>query len=207
MVVVMGSGLKQMRRSFSNHEIVTLAVYLLGGDSRAIDTEDVAVKANEIAPGRFNWRKYPEQINIENVRTFLSDAKKPKNGRYLLGSGKEGWLLTEEGCRFSRKRVAELDGIDLSTTRHSVSERRWVNRERGRMLASEAFSKFHSGHGRAITTQEAEAFFRLDEYVRGEARERKILRIVNIFGEDPELGRVVIKLADKLRKRVRNGSD
>ena len=67
-----------MRKSFSNHEIVTLAVYLLGGESKAIDTEDVAVKANEIAPGRFNWRKYPHQINIENVRTFLSDAKKPK---------------------------------------------------------------------------------------------------------------------------------
>lgn len=65
-----------MRNSFSNHEIVTLAVYLLGGEAKVIDTEDVAVKANEIAPGRFTWRKFPEQINIENVRTFLSDAKK-----------------------------------------------------------------------------------------------------------------------------------
>jgi hypothetical protein len=53
----------------------------------------------------------------------------------------------------------------------------------------------------AITLQEAETFFRLDEYVRGEARERKILRVVNTFGEDPELGRAVTKLAEKIRKR------
>ena len=190
-----------MRKSFSNHEIVTLAVYLLGGESKAIETEDVAVKANEIAPGRFNWRKYPHQINIENVRTFLSDAKKPKNGHYLLGSGKEGWLLTEAGCQFARKRVGELDGIDLSKTRHTALERQWINRERGRMLASEVFSKFQSGRINAITTQEAETFFRLDEYVKGEARERKILRVVNTFSEDAELGRAVTKLAEKIRKR------
>ena len=40
-------------KALSNHEIVTLAAYLLGGDSKRIDTEDVAVKTNEIAPGRF----------------------------------------------------------------------------------------------------------------------------------------------------------
>jgi hypothetical protein len=74
--------------ALSNHEIVTLAVYLLGGDSKRIDTEDVAVKANELAPERFAWRKYPNQINIENVRTFLSDAKKLKNEAYLIGPAK-----------------------------------------------------------------------------------------------------------------------
>jgi hypothetical protein len=67
------------QNGLSNHEIVTLAVYLLGGDTQYLDTEDIAVKANEIAPGRFTWRKYSDQINIENVRAFLSDAKKEKN--------------------------------------------------------------------------------------------------------------------------------
>jgi len=190
-----------MRDSFSNHEIVTLAVFLLGGDSKAIDTEDIAVKANEIAPRRFTWRKYPEQINIENVRTFLSDAKKPKNGQYLVGSGKKGWLLTESGCRFARKRIRKLDGLDLSKSRHTATERQWIREERGRMLASDAFVKFQSGSMRSVTYQDAEAFFRLDDYVRGQARERRILRIVNTFGDDPELGRVVMKLAEKVRKR------
>lgn len=146
-----------MRQSFSNHEIVTLAVYLLGGESRPIDTEDIAVKANKIAPGRFTWRKYPEQINIENVRTFLSDAKKPKNGHYLIGSGKEGWLLTEKGHAFARKQVSRLDGVDLSKTRYTASERQWIGRERGRMLASDVVSKLNAGN--PVTLQEAESFF------------------------------------------------
>jgi hypothetical protein len=90
-------------KALSNHEIVTIAVYLLGGDTQRIETEDVAVKSNELAPGRFTWRKYPDQINIENVRTFLSDAKKPKNGSFLLGAGKDGWILTEAGLALAAK--------------------------------------------------------------------------------------------------------
>ena len=67
-------------KALSNHEIVTLAVYLLGGDSKRIDTEDIAVKSNELAPGRFTWRKYSDQINIKIISWCLWDAKKPKNG-------------------------------------------------------------------------------------------------------------------------------
>ena len=42
-----------MNRELANHEIVTIAVYLLGGEREPVDTEDVAKKANELAPGRF----------------------------------------------------------------------------------------------------------------------------------------------------------
>jgi hypothetical protein len=73
----------------ANHEIVTLAVYLLGGEAHKVDTEDIAKKSNELAPGRFTWRKYSDQINIEHIRAFLSDAKKPKNGAYLTGVGNQ----------------------------------------------------------------------------------------------------------------------
>ena len=45
------------QNGLSNHEIVTLALYLLGGDTQYVDTEDIAVKANEVAPGRFTWRR------------------------------------------------------------------------------------------------------------------------------------------------------
>ncbi len=41
------------RTALANHEIVTLAVYLLGGETQRADTEDIAVKANELVPGRF----------------------------------------------------------------------------------------------------------------------------------------------------------
>jgi hypothetical protein len=51
----------------------------------------------------------------------------------------------------------------------------------------------------AVTLQEAEAFFRLDDYVTGEAREQKIIRVLNAFGDDPELGQAAQDLARKVR--------
>jgi hypothetical protein len=60
----------------ANYEIVTVALILFGGGTRSVDTEDIAVKANQIAPGRFAWRKYPDQINIDTVRKRLWDARK-----------------------------------------------------------------------------------------------------------------------------------
>ena len=59
----------------SNIEIVTFAVYLLGGETGPVDTEDIAIKASELAPGKFTWKKYREQVNIDNIRKRLSDAQ------------------------------------------------------------------------------------------------------------------------------------
>ena len=84
-------------KALSNMEIVTLAVYFLGGQSRYVDTEDIAVKANELAPGRFTWVKYTSQINIHTIKTHLWDAKSERKGGLLLGSEKEGWMLSSSG--------------------------------------------------------------------------------------------------------------
>ena len=80
---------KSLTKSVSQTEVVTLATYLLGGAQKAIDTEDIAVEAHRLAPGRFSWKKYPDQINLELVRVYLSDAPRDK-GVLLLGSGRTG---------------------------------------------------------------------------------------------------------------------
>jgi len=186
--------------SLANHEIVTLAAYLLGGETQRVDTEDIAIKANALAPGRFTWRKYLDQINIETVRAFLSDAKKPKNGRYLAGAGKEGWILTGAGMAFAKQHLSFLTGADLSRKATSAKERNWQRRERDRMLASSAFAKFTAGSQDTISRQEAESFFRVDAYVTGGAREEKILRTKNTFGDDPDLGPLIALLESIITK-------
>ena len=98
------------KTKFANHELVTLSLFLLGGDAGPVDLEHIAVKANALAPGRFAWRNYPSQINIKNVDAFLWDAKKPKNGGYVLNSGKDEWLLTVAGVTFARRRITDLQG-------------------------------------------------------------------------------------------------
>ncbi len=86
--------MKQPPKSkYANHELVTIAILLLGGDSRPVDLEDIAVQVNDLAPGRFAWRKYTSQINIKYVDDALRDAKKIKNGSYVLKSSKDEWLL------------------------------------------------------------------------------------------------------------------
>lgn len=185
-------------KTFANHEIVTIAVYLLGGDTKRIDTEDIAIESNALAPGRFTWKKYPDQINIENVRTFLSDARKSKNGSFLIGAGKDGWILTEAGLAFATKRIRDLRGIDLSRRVMNSKERKIERRERERLLSSEAYAKFSSNRVDSISVQEAESFFRVDAYVTGDARAEKILRTKNRFGNDAELGVLIKELESKL---------
>lgn len=183
-----------MSMELANHEIVVIAAFLAGAETQRTDTEDIAVKANEIAPKRFTWRKYPSQINIEAVRKRLWDACKPEKGGYLVGSERKGWLLTEAGAAFARKCSRSLQIADKKRT--SLDERRWLRTERVRLLASETYTKFKSGQLSAISAREAKGFFRIDEYVSEEGERNKVLRLLNAFGEDRDLGPAVKHLAD-----------
>jgi hypothetical protein len=58
-----------------------------------------------------------------------------------------------------------------------------------------------AGAAETITHEEMEAFFRIDDYVSGPARTRKIERLLNQFGDDPELGPTIRALAARIQKR------
>ena len=190
-----------MNRELANHEVVTIAVYLLGGDRQPVDTEDVAKKANELAPGRFTWRKYKDQINLEMVRVYLSDAKKKAKGSYLIGSGNAGWTLSEAGLAFAGANLDALEVLRVSDPRRAVGQDRVrLQRERARLMTSDAYAKVASGQADDVTQREAESFFRVDSYVRGEARRRRIAMVANTHGDDPELGHVIEVLTHLLKE-------
>ena len=185
--------------SLSNHEIVTLAVFLLGGRSRRVDTEDIAMRSNEIAPGRFTWRKYPTQVNLELIRVYLSDAKKSEKGEYLMGSGTDGWLLTEAGFKFAKVAIKRLQNLNLSRPVIGPKEKKWRRSERARILSTAAFKKFVSQGADAVSPQEAATFFRIDDYVVGRLKEEKLTRVLNAFADDPEIGPAVREFAKRVR--------
>lgn len=192
-----------MNRELANHEIVTIAVYLLGGEREPVDTEDVAKKANELAPGRFTWRKYKDQINLEVVRVYLSDAKKKAKGAYLIGLGNTGWTLSEAGLAFVR---ANVGAVETLGPREAVGQDRVrLQRERARLMSTDAYAKVASGQKEEVTQRDAESFFRIDSYVRGEARHRRVATIANAHGADPELG-PVIKVLTGLVKENNDGN-
>lgn len=190
-----------MSANFTNFEIVTITLMLTGGNVAFVDVEDVAMKANLLAPGRFAWRKYPQQVDLSRVAVALFDARKEKNGSYVLGSTRKGWMLTEAGLSYARIHELEMEDADLSRRVQTPRERSWERSERLRMMSEAAYSKFQKDEMRDISRAEAEIFFRLDDYVVGQARERKLIRVLNIFGDDQELGAIVQELAARIRRK------
>jgi hypothetical protein len=194
---------KKLTKEPSQAEVVTLAVYFLGGAQRAIDTEDVAVEAHRLAPGRFSWRKHPDQINLELIRVYLSDAK--IKHELLLGSGKTGWRLTQRGLKWSEQAAASPSVSDSSRTRAqsrsgSVDEQRW-RRERSRILATEAWKVWASGQ-RSIPNAAAKEVFRIDSYARGNLLETKLTRLRAMFSDDDELAPFLNHLVDQLNEKA-----
>lgn len=190
-------------------QVVTLAVYLLDGHLRPVDTEDVAMKAHELAPGRFTWKKYPDQVNVELVRVRLSDAKNEQSGHLLAGAGREGWTLTREGLEWARGPgqallAQNLRGERRNRTGGSVDEARW-QRERRRIVTTEAWAKWLAGRQDAISEREAAAVFRIDTYAVGRTRRLKIARVRDAFDTDSELGPFVERLAALLESESTGG--
>jgi hypothetical protein len=189
------------KAAFTNDKIVVLATYLAGGNEGVVDTEDIAVQANRIAPGRFTWRKYKEQINIDTVRKRLWDATKPEKGGYLTGSEKVGWLLTQAGLAFCQVNLPLFETPAENRDRLSQRERSWFVRERVRMLNESAFEKWRTGASAEISSVEAESFFRIDDYVIGNARRARLKRATALFRGDAELGDAVTDIAKLVRER------
>src|ERR1017187_3499186 len=185
---------KKADPELSNTDLVVIAASRVGAAAQHVDTEDIAVKANEISPGRFNWKKYPEQINIDTVRKRLWDAR--KRG-HLVGSERDGWLLTETGATLARKYRRSITVEEK--IRLSLNERKWRRVEKARLLATAAHTKFKSGVMSSITAREAEGFFRIDAYVGKSAMENKILRVLNAFSDDREIGPTVRHVASLVR--------
>lgn len=186
---------------------MTLAVYALGGATTAIDTEDVAIKVDELAPGRFAWRKYPEQINLELVRVYLSAAK--KRGKYLSGSGRTGWTLTAHGLRWAEAAAPHMLEQDMTRRREerqagSIEESRW-RRERARITRTPAWLKWASGTREAITEREAAEVFRIDTYAVGRTRDLKVARLHEMFQEDRELSEFVAGVATIIERKDEAG--
>jgi hypothetical protein len=145
-----------------------------------------------MAPGRFSWRKYDDQINLEMVRVCLSNAKKPQYGHLVNGSGKRGWILTPSGLSWSKKNARRLLSTKLEWNRErsktgSVDENRW-RRERARIVATSAWKQWQTKAAQQITVQEAAEVFRIDSYAVGEIRATKVMRVTALFSEDTEIG-------------------
>ena len=182
---------------FTNPEIVSVAVALLGGEAEFIDREDIAIEVNDIAPGRFNWRKFPDRIDLDSVGVALRDAKKPKNGGLLVGSNSKGWMLSPKGLIWISN--IDLSEILVSNLRKNRRESLFAFQESEclRLRNTRAFIQFMNGEVDKIELQDFFQFVRINEYFQTKSRQRRYSIIDNAVVADETLS----KLWEYLKKK------
>lgn len=115
-----------MAETVANRELVVYALALMGGETKRIHTEDIAVKCHEFFPESFSWTKYSEYPDKDIVRVALTDARKSQHGGFVDGrSGQklghssktrrepalDGWMLTKEGIDWVKKNTTRLEKL------------------------------------------------------------------------------------------------
>lgn len=178
----------------TNEQVALVALLLLAGDLEQVDTEDVAIRADALSPDRFRWRKYREHVDLGLVRNGLQDARKRD---LVRGGAIAGWTLTEEGIREAKALLSKVEGA-AARPRLTSQQRAWMSREKSRLLAEEAFRTLHASGMAAVSDRAILRFFRIDEYVTGDARQEKVDRLVRAFEDDDELSGAVKQLAERI---------
>ena len=179
-----------------NSDLVVLALFAIEGDRSPVHIEHIAHKVSQLAPGRFNWRHYPEQIDIERVRVRLSENKKPENGRRVDGGGRDGWWLTAAGVKWAKSATKAFAPVHQARAPIDRSVDRRRNLETDRIQSLPAWQKYHAVPIETATTSEAEAVFRIDEYVEGARRRHLVDRTLSLFTAEPEFYEFVQGMAD-----------
>ena len=194
-----------MSQGIPKAEIFVWALFRLGGASKFVDVEEVYVAAFELAPLQFCWRTRRDLPDLKKCSKALRDAEARTPPLLAKSSDRYKRQLTPEGFRWVEENQTRLEaelerGASPRPTRNTqkTSDVRAVERERERLLGTAALEKFVSGHTAEITAKEAEAFFRLNDYITGSARAAKIQRTVHMFDDDADLAEVVRAVAERV---------
>jgi hypothetical protein len=138
--------------SLSNVDIALYVLYKLGGASKKIHTEYIAVEAHNLSEERFSWtlpefRKlgYPDKTT---VRYALESAKKQKlvkgrAGRDKGGSESEGWQFTPSGVGWFLKNETRIqESLNLEKPISSVLPKHEAERFIKKMQAEKIFKLY-----------------------------------------------------------------
>jgi hypothetical protein len=193
-----------IKNKLSNQEIVTVAIYVLGSGIGTFDIETIAIKADELAPGRFRWKTRPDLISDSNTWDALSNAR--KKGYILQQAAQkntDSYLLTEIGIKFSENNISKIKNFDQSKMRIPVSKEIYEN-TKNRLIVTEAYQKAKNSKENEISIREFNQFFRLNDYMKNSQKVEKIQKIKNLFIQDKEFTKVIDKVAVTLTKEDNN---
>ena len=133
----------------SNVHLALAALDQLGGATRFVDIEHVAIEAFKIAPDRFGWRTRKEYPSWERVRTAFVHANQNEQRRRaptLVISDTDGssWKLTADGVAFVRKNAARTEAA-TGRKRSRAGAASLSGRRIREIRKHSAFTKFSQG--------------------------------------------------------------
>ena len=133
-----------MIKKIKNIELVTIALYEIGGATKSKETEDIAVKADEIDTERFKWKnkKYKSFIDKSLILESLKAAKNRAIGSFLSGNDDKGWILTSTGLKFSKNSKNLFSGLIIRKKRLTKIEKNYLFRDKYRIVNSDAYNKY-----------------------------------------------------------------
>jgi hypothetical protein len=147
------------------------------------NVEDAAIEAFNLAPRKFSWIKYEDQIDLRIVQYAIRDACKT-DVKYLRGTSKHGYMLTQVGLNWA-KRFDEKK--QLSTTSRKMSPSDLIFKERIRLENTRAYKKFIIGEKEKITVMDFREFTRVNDYFPKHIREQRYEKIENTIKDDKDL--------------------
>jgi len=183
----MNKSAEKKNQDYTNKDIVTMAVFQLGGAVRYVHVEDVAMKAAKLSPKRFCWKKYPDQTNLELVRLALKNELALPNRR-VFGGIRDGWMLTPDGLSWCLS-------ASSSTNNHSLIDE--LHQEIDRAKKAPAFIKTINGRRDQVSVLEVESLIRVNDYFTARDRRERILALANAAVLDPRLRSVLANLKEQ----------
>lgn len=177
----------------SNSHLVVVAVAELGGENHFVHPEDIAIRVDEIAPGKFRWQKFHDFIDIHLVKKALQDTKRKHgpDGPLLTGDNTKGWMLTPAGQEWFRQTAVDLlAGNERTEVNRKFSVEAEQEAERTRMRKTNAFMLFESGREGDISLVDFRRFARINEYFLSKTRTRRFALVDNVVSSDEELAKL-----------------
>jgi len=176
-----------VKQEYMKTDIVTIAVCQLGGALHHIHLEDVAIKSAELSPKAFSWKKYPERINLEQVRLTLKNELASK-GRRVIGSIRDGWMLSPKGLHWC---IANI----TNDARQSLMDQ--IQKEVARAKKTEAFTKTINNKIDEVSNVDVKILLRVDEYFSARNRRERVLALSNAALLDSQLDFVLTSLRER----------
>jgi hypothetical protein len=179
----------------SIRDFVVFALSISGGATNKVDIEYIAEAAYQLSPERFQWKYFPERIDLRTVQYALKDCLHEKPSR-IRGSIKHGYQLTNVGLTWVSD-VRELPLISAEDNDIAISPMKVIRSERHRLRNTSAYAKYAKGASDELTRRDFESFVRVNSYFPSHLRDERMQRVQNVVDGDMDLSKLWKILCEK----------